>query len=330
MMDLGLRFSLGLLIIGLFTGCNQATPTPEVVVEVGLSPSSAGTATPAMTPTPPSTSTPRLATPVVSSTPTATPTPTIYEVQAGDTLLSIAIEFETTTEALQEVNGIVDPRLLQIGQELIIPLPDEVEQDLPTPPPTPPPLQLEAINFQETEQGVLWGLGEVRNIESEPVSEVVIEAALLDEEGTVLAREAAFTQLDVIQPGETAPFAILFEDPPARFAQYQILAVRGVPISAQARYYFDLEPFDVRGMVTDVSTYRVSGQLRNFGAADAEAIRLVVIVYDAENRVLAQRQVELDVAVLKAEAITPFEVDLIITNGVVEHHKVVVQGLKVD
>jgi len=71
------------------------------------------------------------ATTLAEATPTqepveATPTPIVYVVKAGDTLGAIAKEYGVTVEALQEVNAIDDPRRLQIGQELIIPLGEEI------------------------------------------------------------------------------------------------------------------------------------------------------------------------------------------------------------
>jgi LysM repeat protein len=43
-----------------------------------------------------------------------------YVVQAGDSLYSIAILYGTTVEALMMANGITDPELIHVGQELII------------------------------------------------------------------------------------------------------------------------------------------------------------------------------------------------------------------
>jgi len=47
--------------------------------------------------------------------------PTIYIVQRGDTLYSIARRFGTTVQVLAAVNGIRNPRLIYAGQRLIIP-----------------------------------------------------------------------------------------------------------------------------------------------------------------------------------------------------------------
>ncbi len=319
------KLVIWLLLGWLVTGCGRVvTPAPEAAIKVQPTP----TAQPiAATPIPPATTTPRPVTPVATPTPTVTPTPIIYAVQSGDTLLKIAIQFDRSVEAIQEANGIIDPRFLQIGQELVIPPPEIDPEAPPTPTPTPPPLEIGALNFIETRQGTLWGLGEVANPGNEYLTEVVVEASLFDAAGVLLARAATYTQLDVVPPHQAVPFAILFDSPPGDFAQYQVVAVSGVPVSDQSRYYFELEPFDVQGSPIGVSTYRLSGQLRNTGPSDAESIRLVAVAYDATDKILAQRQAELAVSLLKAGATTAFEIDLIIPRGIVDHYHVLVQGL---
>jgi hypothetical protein len=170
-------------------------------------------------------------------------------------------------------------------------------------------------------------LGEVKNPTALPIAEVAVEAILFDANRVVLSRESAYTQLDVIQPGQSAPFAILFAAPPASFSQYQVIAISGVALKGESRFYFDLATHSTRGTPEGLATYRIEGQLGNTGLLDAEKIRLVAIAYDRDDRVLAQRQVDLSVNILKAGAITPFEVELIIPAGVVDHFKVLAQGL---
>lgn len=86
----------------------QPTPTPEPTA-LPL-PTAIPTYTPVPTPTP-------------APTPTAVPTPTvtIYVVQPGDVLGTIAQQFGTTVQAIAEANGIEDTDFIRIGQELVIP-----------------------------------------------------------------------------------------------------------------------------------------------------------------------------------------------------------------
>ncbi len=46
-----------------------------------------------------------------------------YTVQAGDTASSIATRFNTTVQRIQALNNLGDPKLLNIGQKLVIPPP---------------------------------------------------------------------------------------------------------------------------------------------------------------------------------------------------------------
>jgi len=82
----------------------------------------------------------------------ATPTPTlvpgswayIYEVQPGDTLLSIAVEFSVTVGAIMEANDLEPDEIIRAGQPLLIPkgtpTPEwgRVHRATPTPTPGPP------------------------------------------------------------------------------------------------------------------------------------------------------------------------------------------------
>jgi murein DD-endopeptidase MepM/ murein hydrolase activator NlpD len=69
-----------------------------------------------------------LARPVLAQEPT--PTPTVYTVERGDTLYSIAERFGTTVKAIVAANDIADRSLIITGQKLIIPIP-EAEQAAP-------------------------------------------------------------------------------------------------------------------------------------------------------------------------------------------------------
>ena len=69
--------------------------------------------------------------------------PTIYVVQAGDTLGTIADKFDVSLEDLMRANGLANPDYVQGGQELIIPiggLPPATPTFTPVPVPTDTPL----------------------------------------------------------------------------------------------------------------------------------------------------------------------------------------------
>jgi LysM repeat protein len=85
--------------------------------------------------------------PPAGETAQAGPTPTIYVVQAGDTMSTIAQRYGVTVDDILAANGLSDPNILSIGQNLIIPVegytPPTATPAEPAPLPTnpaPPPL----------------------------------------------------------------------------------------------------------------------------------------------------------------------------------------------
>ena len=169
-----------LSVIGLsLCGCGQVitvpTPTPFATSPVNLP-----------TVTPRSTSTPAPATPAPTSTPAPSPTPVIHKVQPGDTIIGIAKQYGISAEVLQEANAILNPQLLQIGQELIIPREGRTMEETPISTPIPLPFEVEGLGFYETPAGSLWCLGEVNNTSGRDIERVQIEVSLYDEEDKVL------------------------------------------------------------------------------------------------------------------------------------------------
>ncbi len=82
----------------------------------------------------------------------ATITPTVYVVQSGDTLGSIAAQFDVSVEDLMAANGLTDPNVLDVGQTLQVPI-GGVVQPPPTeaPPPTDTPAPAEGGGETPTE-----------------------------------------------------------------------------------------------------------------------------------------------------------------------------------
>lgn len=88
---------------------------------------------PSETPQPPDAPT-HTATPIPpTETATPTATPVTYTVETGDTLLGIAVDYQTSVEALIQLNGIQNPDQLSAGLVLLIPT------VMPTPLPTATP-----------------------------------------------------------------------------------------------------------------------------------------------------------------------------------------------
>jgi LysM repeat protein len=320
--------SLSLLILSIFTagpllsGCGRliTQPTPTAVAIVQDAP----------TVTPHATSTPVPWTPAPTATPTPTPTPIIYTVQAGDNLLGIARQYGVTVEALQEANAITDPRLLQIGQELVIPREEEGLANQPTHTPTPLPFQIANVSFYETPVGSLWCLGEVINNTGASIEQVQVAVSLYDAEGEMVATGSIFTEFDIIPNEGKMPFALLFTEPPPSFSHHQVVALSGVTVTHWGRNYIDLTIESDHGEASGERAYVVTGQVSNTGQHDAERIRMVVTAYDAEGRVVGIRRGSPETQTLGVGESSSFRVSLSPLGGQVITYTVQVQGQRME
>ncbi len=305
----------------LLCGCGQVitvpTPTPVATVPVNL---------PAVTPRP--TSTPAPATPAPTSTPAPTPTPVIHKVQAGDTISGIAKQYGISAEALQEANAILDPQLLQIDQELVIPLGNHNPEGPPTSTPIPLPFEVKGVGFYETPAGSLWCLGDVENTSGRALERVQVKVSLQDEEDKVLVTESAFVALAIVPQRGRAPFAVLFANPPVSFAKYQAIPLSGEAVTYLGNRYLDLTITEQQGESKE-HYFTVEGLVQNTGQADAETVTVLATAYDAHGRVTGFRQADLENAPAAGETF-PFQVNLLPFGGTVATYAVQAQGTRLE
>jgi LysM repeat protein len=315
-----------LVMLMLLAGCGQIitptpTPTPPPTATVAI----------AAIATLPPTSTPAPYTPAPTPTPTVTPTPVIYQIQPGDSLLAIAQRYGLSVAGLQDANGILDPRTLQVGQQLIIPSPEEEEDDLSnaTPTPTPLPITVQNVYFSQTNIGGLWVLGEVLNDSNSALEQVRVAVVLLDDEDEEIGRAASLVSLDLVDMGQKAPFAILFGEVPGRFARYQAFPISAVPAYVGS-YYRDLSVEEMKTEGERYAAYTVEGVVRNTGPEEAVSVQVVLTAYDLLDRVIAMRQIVPDHNVVPRGGETTFSAVLAPIGGPVARVEAVAQGRRLS
>jgi hypothetical protein len=219
-----------------------------------------------------------------------------YTVREGDTLLGIAIDFGVDLGDLQAANGGIDPRTLQIGQQLIIPPPRPLSPDetpsvnsiLPTP--TPLAITIQPPTCYPTQGGGVTCLGEIPNTLGVPLERVSVIVQLLNADGTEQMISAI--EQRVIRVGDTAPFRAQFPNDPMR-GDYQVGVV---VLSADESKNIDQRFVTLQ--VSDESThyesgrYIVSARVRNMDNVDAVAVRATLTVRGGNGRVLGYRLVQ--------------------------------------
>ena len=280
----------------------------------GPTPTPASLAVSLATPTVLPTLVPQALTPAPTNTPAPTATPTVHIVQPGDTLLGIALQYGVSLEELYQVNGVLKPELLQIGQSIVIPVPGSVGKPAgnnsiaviaPTQPPLP--VKVEHAARYQTPVGSLWVLGEVFNSTDQPIENVQVRVALLNAAGQEVASDTPFLALEAVPPGGRAPFSMLFSTPPNDAIDFQAYVVRAdQAYSYESRYI----PLQVSDVVTRQvgSQYGVSGKVSNPGAANASRALVVITLYDDQGNVTGFRQFALPDDQLVAGGSTTFDV----------------------
>jgi LysM repeat protein len=312
--------SLILPLVFLLAGCDgqvitRTTPTPTTTPTIVI----AGVASPRPT------ATPAPYTPAPTATPTVTPTPLIYTLKSGDTLLGLAIEFGTTLQAIQDVNGITDPRGLLIGQQIIIPREAAAQAGAPTATATPMPFAVENMTFNYTPVGGLWGFGEVHNTTGTDLEQATVIVNLLDDAGKPLTSGLGHAQVDLIAADGRAPFSVHFQDAPASFASYTAFPATGVK-GYVGSYYRDLAPKNTSGEGQRYAAYTVSGIIANTGPEDAVGVTVTVTIYDALGRVIGTRKAIPEHNVIPRGGETSFSVTLTPAGGPVQSFRVTALG----
>jgi len=302
-------------------GCGRVvtvTPTPEpqpTATFVLALPTVETTATPL----------PANFTPAPTATPTKVPTPIVYTIETGDSLLTVAQLYNVSVNALQEANGILDPRTLQIGQEVVIPQQIEEEDAFATATPTPMPATVENISFGENSIGGLWVMGEVFNSSSVPLEQIRVSFVLLDEADEMLAETSDLAALDIVNTDESAPFSMLIDNAPRNFTQYRVDLLSAVPAYIGG-YYRDLEIRDLQSRGDGTEPYTVSGRIYNFGTVEAVNVQVILTAYDIDGRVVAVRKIFPTDAVVPKLGETSFNIIIAPQGGAVANVSAVAIG----
>jgi LysM repeat protein len=245
--------------------------------------------------------------------PTAGPSPTPFShiVRANETLLSIASRYGLTLDALQAANPGINPRLLSIGQTLVIPGPEGTPDPLAAAVATPVPLSLSGVRCFRLVTGTTSCLLAARSPATRPPIEgMVALVTLLDGSGKPVATQPAYPVLNRLEPGGTV---VLVADFPSEVDSW-IQAEAGLDTA------FEADPTDERFVdvvvtratqdpASDRRSWRVAGEARLAGAPASGGARvtLVLVALDSAGEVAGYAVWEPDTPLSASEG-TPFDI----------------------
>ncbi len=197
-----------------------------------------------------------------------------------------------TVEALQLVNAGIDPLALQVGHDLIIPFAGADATTGYLPSPTPLPLRLSAFRCYPTPAGGQLCLGEARNDSGQAVINLAAQVTVVLPDGELGPSQVTFAPVEIVLPGEHAPFAARFADLRAVWgtAVRVVAAQDGSPLAEQ---FLTLTVGATAGEISASGHYMVSAEIVNEFAQHANAIMVLISGYNAEDELRAFRIVEL-------------------------------------
>ncbi len=194
----------------------------------------------------------------------------------------------------------------------------------------PPDLiEFASLNAWVDRNGGFVIVGQVVNNASQAVEFVRINAQLYDAGGGLLIEQDDFVSSDRLLPGEYAPFSIVFSDGlPPETVRYDLEASARYADFAEDTFYgpenFALNSqaeFEESGLLV------ISGQVRNEGNLTASLVKVIVTIFDDQQRVVATDTTLVDVQKLAPGEVSTFRVEFFELGGTPSTFLVTAQGV---
>lgn len=290
------------------------SPTPEIGVTIATVTSPVIRIEEEMTPGP-----------LPAQTLTATPTPVVYIVAEGDTLFDIAALNDTTIEAILELNPGLQPELLSIGQELI--LPEQVRRVPSATSNTPGPtsIVLRGLSVYRTPTNGIWILGEIFNHGDRALENVRLTVTLLDDAGQSVYDAQIWTATNVVAAGSNSPFGLLVIPAPIVEVTPYVVVDSADPIIDLGNRYLEFEVSETEATLEGAQA-TIRGNIVNVGDMNAIEVALIATLYDDEGNVSGYHKLFLDEPIVAGQSV-PFEINVLPPGRVIEDYALLAQGL---
>jgi LysM repeat protein len=306
-----------------FSGCSTPEETPSVIPTTTLIPYVKTSPTTIVTGT--------FAPPTITAVPTIGPTPTpfVHVVVEDDTLLGIAIRYSVSLEDLLAANPGINPRILSIDQEIIIPgsVGDQEASFIPTA--TPVPMQLSSILCFPTNLDRLWCISTLRNETETPLEGVSAIITLFDDQGQPIASKTAFNPLNLVPSGGISLLAVSFPSPSPDYANAVVTQLSAFPALMVEDRYLELDiERDLDEAGEDGKSWRVAGKVRSDEGIEGipESVSILVVALDGEDNAIGFRLWEGDLGDPSAES-TRFEVQVFSLGPPIDHVELYAEAL---
>ena len=243
------------------------------------------TLTPSLTPINTLTPTPRLTSTLL---PSPTSTPRVHTIKLGETLLGIAWFYNVSLDELKSLNPDVNPNIMVVGTDLLIPVATLPPTDL-TPEPTPIQLPLEGLNCLPDADGGAWCFVWVNNNSSESYENVTLGFNLADLQASQVFSNQSTAPINILLAGEKIPVAIYFSDPVPQPFQKSAQFVSAIPYNSESGRYLSVRvKVDSEELSLDDQLITLSGNYTVDG--EASMITIVAVALDEQENMIGLRR----------------------------------------
>jgi len=268
--------------------------------------------------------------PIATAIPTLGPSPTpfIHVVQKDDSLLGIAYRYGVSMDDLLAANPGIDPRILSIDQEIIIPLTegDPISNLLPTA--TPIPLQLSEVICYPNQSLSFWCISTLENDGEDPLEAVSIVLSIWDENGVMIEAKTAYSLLNLIPAGAEFPLAVNFSGFSDDYAYAIVSPVSAFPARTVDERFIAFEVIlDVDDPSDDFTSWRIAGRLISKDADGRTAARaaILVVALDDGDQIIGFRKLKFSSEIGAGEELL-FETEVFSLGPVIERIEIYAEG----
>jgi hypothetical protein len=198
---------------------------------------------------------------------------------------------------LLAANPGIDPRILSIDQEIIIPLGegDLVSDFLPTA--TPIPVQLSKVDCYPNQIRGLLCISTLENDSGGDLEAVSVVISIQDRNGAILREKTAFSPLNIIPESAQFPFAVTFDDFTDEFAYAMVTPVSAFPARAISERYSSVEiMLDVSEPSSDLISWWVEGRILSESREGykPKQTSILIVALDEDKHVIGFRTIKID------------------------------------
>jgi hypothetical protein len=167
-----------------------------------------------------------------------------------------------------------------------------------------PPLPVLSHRTWIATPGALWVAGELQNSTASNVKSIKIIITLYNAAGTVINVDYAYSTIDILLPGQKAPFRTSISSGPTDYAT--------LTITTDARFTTDVPPnlrtISLNSHTDHLGWLHFAGQVQNLGAVPVAYEDVVVTLYDASGTFVNCATDPTDPSTIPAGGTAEFEV----------------------